>query len=215
MTPVATETLYGSSREKVMLALTELAAERGYAETTIADIVERSGVGEETFRTLFADKEACAVAAENAILSEVVASVSSSYLADRAELDSALLGVMSILELMARKPSYAFFGYVGARQMSPPSVFSIYETGHKVLVAMLERGWEYAELAVPPRRAALAALGGAEAIVRREVVAGRAERLPRLLPDLVYAATVPFLGQDEALRLADRGRELLRDRPWS
>lgn len=214
MTQVATETLYGSSRERVLLALTELAAERGYAETTVEDVVERSGVGEETFYALFADKEACAVAAENAILSEVVASVSSSYLPDRAELDSALLGVKSILELMARKPSYAYFGYVGARQMSPPSVFSIYETGHKVLVAMLERGWEYAELEVQPGRAALAALGGAEAIVRREVVAGRAERLPRLLPDLVYSATIPFLGQEEALRLARRGRELLRDSPW-
>jgi len=214
MTPVATETLYGSSRERVLLALTELAAERGYRDTTVENIVERAGVGEDTFRTLFADKEACAVAAENAILSEVVASVSSSYLADRAELDSALLGVKSILELMARKPSYAYFGYVGARQMSPPSVFSIYETGHKVLVAMLERGWEYAELEVQPGRAALAALGGAEAIVRREVVGGRAERLPRLLPDLAYSATVSFLGQDEALRLTERGRDLLRDSPW-
>jgi hypothetical protein len=44
--------------------------------------------------------------------------------------------------------------------------------------------------------------------VRREIAAGRAERLPSMLPDLVYAGTVPFLGQEEALRLARRGQDL-------
>lgn len=215
MTQTAIETLYSSSRERILLALTELMAEQGYSETTVADVVERAEVDEEVFHSLFGDKASCAVAAENAILSEVVAAVSSSYQADRPELDSVLLGVKAILELMARKPSYAFFGYVGARQMSPPPVFEIYDTGQKVLVAMLERGWEYSQLEIQPGRAALGALGGAEAIIRREVIAGRAEGLPRLLPDLTYAATVPFLGQEEALRLAQRGRELLNDTPWA
>ena len=50
-----------------------------------------------------------------------------------------------------------------------------------------------------------ASLGAAEAVVRREVVAGRAEEFPRLLP---YGATVAFLGQAEALRVSRREREL-------
>jgi hypothetical protein len=48
-------------------------------------------------------------------------------------------------------------------------------------------------------------------VVRRELIAGRPESLPGLLPDFVYAATVPFLGQEEATRLARRGRELLAE----
>ncbi len=80
---------------------------------------------------------------------------------------------------------------------------------------MIERLWRYSELDVQPRHAASAALGGAEAVVRAEIVAGRGSELPALLPGLVYGATVPFLGQEEAMRLARQGRELLAGSEWA
>jgi hypothetical protein len=39
-------------------------------------------------------------------------------------------------------------------------------------------------------------------LVFHEVAAGRAERLPTLLPDIVYLAIAPFAGHEEALRQA-------------
>jgi len=212
---VATKVISDSNRERVLLAMTELVGEVGYAEVEVEQIVERAGVTEEEFASMFADKEECGIAVQNAILADVVAAVSTSYSPDRSEMDSVVSGVQAILELMARKPSFAHFGYIGARQMSPHRVFAVYDAGHKIMEAMLERGWEYSDLNEQPRTAGLGALGAAEAIVRREIAGGRAGELPRLLPDLVYAATVPFLGQEEALRLAQRGRELLRGTEWA
>jgi hypothetical protein len=65
-------------------------------------------------------------------------------------------------------------------------------------------------------------VGGAEAVIRREIVAGRREELPRLLPDFIYGATVGFLGQEEgflgqeeAMRLSRQGRELLSGTRWA
>jgi hypothetical protein len=79
-----------------------------------------------------------------------------------------------------------------------------------MLEVMLDRGRDYSLGGGQPAKTALGILGGAQALVRREVALGRAERLPQLLPECVYIATVPFLGQREALRLARQAQELLR-----
>jgi hypothetical protein len=66
----------------------------------------------------------------------------------------------------------------------------------------------------PERSAALpsaivGALGGAELVMRGEIMAGRAERLPQLLPGFTYLATLPYLGDEEALRVSRRTEELV------
>jgi AcrR family transcriptional regulator len=193
-------------RAEILEAYTVLFAERGYAEATLAETAERVGVPLAEVRAHFADEEACALAAENAALAEVVLAVSRTYQPDRPEIDSVIAGIAAILELMAAQPGLAYIGFIGARQMAPESVRSIHQTGREMVGAMLERGWDYSGSGPRPAGVARAMLGGAEALVRREVAAGRAERLPALLPDCVYIATVPFVGQDAALRLAAQAR---------
>jgi AcrR family transcriptional regulator len=204
-----------SERDRLLTAMAELCLEVGFADTTIEGLVERAGVSREKFSELFDDDKAeCLVAAVNSIMGETVSVVSGAYSADTSELDSALLGVKAILELMAAQPSYANLGYIVARQSAPQRVHAIYDTGIMVLVVMLERLREYGENDAAPPKAARAALGGAEAVVRREIGAGRVEELPRLLPDLVYGATVAFLGQEDALRLSRRARGMLDETRW-
>jgi hypothetical protein len=79
--------------------------------------------------------------------------------------------------------------------------------------ALLERLWDYSSIEVSPAPAARAVLGSAEAVVRREIVAGRIDSLPRLLPDFTYGAMVPFVGQEDALKLSRQARELLAGTP--
>jgi hypothetical protein len=62
-----------------------------------------------------------------------------------------------------------------------------------------------------PPSAIRGAIGGAEALIRRELLAGRPERLPELLPDIIYGMLAPYLDQQEALRYAGLARELLND----
>jgi AcrR family transcriptional regulator len=204
-----------SERQRLLEAMAELCAERGYGETSVEAIVERAGVKRRRFEKFFDGVEDCVVAADNAIFSQILAEVSGAYSADLPEWDSGMLGIKAILEMMAANPSSAYLGFVGVRQMGPPKVFEVYRSGIQMLTMMVERLWEHSELEVQPRSAARAALGACEAVVRAEIVAGRCHRLPELLPDLLYAATVPFLGQEQALALARRGRELLRGGPWS
>lgn len=203
-----------SDRDRTLRAMSSLCAERGYLETTVAQVAERAGISEEAFHELFADKEACTIAALNAILSEVMAAVASSYSSDRSEWDSMLVGIKAILELLAANPSLAYLSNITGRQMASEKVRASQEPTTHLLYAMIERFWSYSGSNTQPAAVAVAALGGPAAVVRREIAQGRAEDLPRLLPDCIYAATVSFLGQSEALRLARRGRELLAQTAW-
>jgi AcrR family transcriptional regulator len=194
--------------------MAELCAEQGFEQTTVAQVSSRAGVDAEVFDGLFADLEECLLAVVSALLGEVVSVIGATYSPDRAEWESGLRGMLAILELMAAHPSFAYLAYIGARQMAPPRVLQATEAGSGVITAMLERLWEHSDATAQPALSARAALGGAEAVARREVAAGRAEGLPRLLPDFVYGVAVPFLGQARALGLARRAREMLRGTAW-
>ncbi len=199
-----------SERQRLLVAMTELCAKQGYIETSVDQVIAQAGVSAAHFDQLFGSKEECLLAAVNEIMGETVRVVASSISVDRSEWDSALYGVKAILELMAARPASAHLGYIGARQMGPDRARGIYVAGVRMLAVLIERLWEYSESQVQPARAAVAVMGGAEALIRREIVAGRVDELPRLLPDITYAATVPFLGQEEAMRLFRRAQEVLR-----
>jgi AcrR family transcriptional regulator len=212
---VKTELFTPSDRGLILQAAADLCADQGYAETTPRQVAERAGVPAEVFAEMFGDDlEACILAAVQAIVGEVMSAVAASYSADRSEWDSGLLGIKALLELMAANPSFARLAYIGSRQMATPRVHEAYEGAANLLSAMIDRLRENSVGFEAPRAAGRASLGAAEAVVRAEISAGRIEGIPSLLPDLAYGATVSFLGQEEALRFAARGRELLRGTPW-
>lgn len=200
-----------SERDRAVSAMARLCAERGYPETTIDDVLELARIDRDTFDRHFNSKEDCLLAAVNAIMTETVSVVGASYSGDRSEWDSGLIGIRAILQLMSANPSFAYVGYITSRQMAEAKVRDVRDSGVGLLCTMLDRLRSYSPDNRAPETAAAAAFGGAEALMRKEVAEGRTEQLERLLPDLIYGATVPFLGQEEALRLARRGRKLTED----
>lgn len=64
-------------------------------------------------------------------------------------------------------------------------------------------GRGHAEAAVRRR------LDGAEFVMRREIMMGQGERLPRLLPSFVFLVLLPHLGHAEALDASERAARLL------
>jgi AcrR family transcriptional regulator len=57
------EQLRASQRGRLICAVTDSVADKGYAATSVADVIERAGVSRKTFYAHFADKEACFLAA--------------------------------------------------------------------------------------------------------------------------------------------------------
>jgi hypothetical protein len=59
------------------------------------------------------------------------------------------------------------------------------------------------------QRAVLAALDGAEMVMRGELVNGNGSGLPRLMPSFIFLVALPIVGQDRALELSRRSAELI------
>ena len=53
------EEVVGSQRDRMLRALAEAVAEKGYAKTSVADVLTRAGVSRETFYEQFSSKEDC------------------------------------------------------------------------------------------------------------------------------------------------------------
>ena len=201
--------LADGERDRIIRATAELSSAVGYGEMTESDIVARARVSQSSFAEHFDSKQAAAQAAIEAILAAVVEIMGRLFSPDRSEVESYLLGISSILELMEEEPPFAYISYIAARQMMTPPLKDRLDSGSNLLAAMLDRLRDQSPQGRQPPLTARAALGGAEAVVRREVAEGRSKTLTRLVPDFIYAATVPFLGQGEALRFARLAKELL------
>jgi AcrR family transcriptional regulator len=207
-TAISTGILSSSERDRLLSAMADCCAGLGYEGTGIADVLERAGLQRESFDSHFESKEDCALAALNQIVSETLAAVATSG-ATGTEPERRVAQIRAILELMSARPSFARLGYIEARQGGTPRMRDAYQSAAHVLALMMERLEGTGPR--PPAKAARAALGGAEAVVRRELAAGNAGALPKLLPDFVYAALVPFVGQREALRQSRLARKLLAE----
>ena len=201
--PSMTSPRRGSQRERLLNALAESCATRGYGATTIAAICGPAGVSRATFYELFKDKDDCMRAAMEVALAEATSAVAGAHEPGK-EWPALVRDVAAaLLELLAGEPAYARLALVEAPSAGPDAR-ALYTSGLRVLEAVLERGRGAPGAAPIPASAARAALAAAESLVVGRILAGEGGRLPELLPDVVYIVTVPYLGQEAALRAAER-----------
>ncbi|HEV3362842.1 MAG TPA: TetR/AcrR family transcriptional regulator [Acidimicrobiia bacterium] len=98
-----------SQRARLIDAMAHVVAEKGYAATTVADVVERAGVSRRTFYEQFADKEACFLATYDAGLTAVLTRIREAVEVNPAApwRERARAGVESFLALLASEPAFA------------------------------------------------------------------------------------------------------------
>lgn len=197
-----------SDRERILAAMATSCAANGYADASVEDVLRRTGLDRAAFERHFADKEDCALEAVDEMLTETTRAVTAAIKPDLADWQRLIRATHAVLELLAARPSYARLAYVEARHAMPAAAYERYAAIIRVMAALLERARGYATRNTPSL-ATRAAIGGAALLIRRELIAGRADRLPELLPDIIYGTVVPFLPQQEALRYSDLARELI------
>jgi hypothetical protein len=202
-----TDVLSQPDRDRLLTALAELCTERGLEEIGLSRLATRASISVDRLAEIFpGGVEECLLSAVNAMIGRsagVAAQVER-----RSGLDAALLVITELLELVAHRERESYLTFVVARQGATPRVWEAYERGMSMAVLLLERLAYEAGGVQAAGRSGRAAIGGAEALVRRELVSGRAEQIARQGPVLVYAACVPLLGQEEATALARRTLEL-------
>ena len=198
-----------SQRERILVAMAETCAEKGYGATTIADICEPAGVSRATFYELFKDKEDCFHAAMELSLADAMGRIVEVYSPDKPWATTVRDAAAAFLDLLASRPDFARMALVEAPSASERGL-ELYASGKRVLQSLLDRARnDPVEEQAIPSSAGRAALAAAESLIVGQILAGNAERLRELLPDIVYITTVPYLGQDEALRQSRAAEKLV------
>jgi AcrR family transcriptional regulator len=189
-----------SERERLLEAMVRVAAAKGYQGATVADVVEAADLPRPTFEAMFADKEACFLESYDAVIDVLVAHVTSAYESAAGEpwpqrLSAAMAALIDLLSIEA-----------DIARMVMVEVTAVGEEARIRYRAALDRftflfdeGRDFSPRAAElPADTGRFAIGAATAIVFDEVRAGRISELRRILPDLVFAMLMPFLGPEDA-----------------
>jgi AcrR family transcriptional regulator len=178
--------------------MVECCAEKTYAGTTIADVVSNASVSRTTFYKLFNDKRDCFDAAVTLCIDRVAATLTGATSGYYSPAEATRRGVVAGLGLLAAEPGLALV--LGGDVIGvDPQLVHRYSA---ITVPALEAMWERAGAATGKHLSPGLAFGRAQLLIFHEVVGGHPERLPALVPDIVYLAIAPFAGHDEALRQA-------------
>jgi AcrR family transcriptional regulator len=186
-----------SRRDRILTAMIRVVGRKGYDATSVADVIAEADTSRTTFYKHFEDKHDCFLVAYDRMVERVFATVVAECEGEQPWLPRVRKGLATLVEIFSREPELARTAVVEvaaagaeARQRHWNAVARLTEyldTGRR-----LESG---AEL---PEHISTMAIGAVSGLIFDELVAGRTARLPELMPDLLFAMLVPYIGPTAA-----------------
>jgi AcrR family transcriptional regulator len=189
------EQVESSQRERLLAAMCDAVAERGYAATSVADVIGRARVSRETFYRYFADKQDCFHAAHDRGVETLLAAMADalSPAAALSPLERLDRATERYLEVLAAHPAIARTFLVEVYAAGPAALqrrTEVQDAFVDVIAGMLETTTEH------QRFACRMYVGAASALITNMVSLGRFDELPALREPLVAVVA-------DALRLRD------------
>lgn len=189
-----------NQRDRITAGMITAVVEHGYHGATISRITEAAGVSRRTFYGYYSGKEECFIATFQVIRDhlEAAARAAAEGEAEWPAKVRARLGAM--LEAFAANPDLVTYTMV-APQAAGGEPAEFYRGELDRALAVLTEGAP-PEIHEPSPAAEQGLIGAVSGLIVREARAGHGDRLPQLLPDLLELVLAPYLGREEALRLA-------------
>jgi AcrR family transcriptional regulator len=177
-------------RRRIMDAIAELTAERGYEATKIGDIVRRAGVARKTLYDNFDGKEQVFLAAFDSAVEEAVRRIEEDCAAVEGGWEARVqAGLAAFLRYVAENPALARTCMIEALSATPAAT-ERYEQAMQRFVEMTR--------AVVPQDERLpgtieeSLIGGVAWILYQQIRRGDAEKAEDLLPELSEFMLAPF-----------------------
>jgi len=191
-----------NQRERIVTALVDCVAERGYNATTVARITKAASVSRRTFYEHFADKEACFLAAYAMVADHIVDSMQAAAASFDEWPQQVRAALATMLRFLAGEPELARLCMIEP-VAAGGEIAACHRATMQRFVEILRAGRpEHSGDRPLPEVTEETLVGGVVSLIVREISAGQAKRLEKLLPDLVELVLAPYLGVEEAERLA-------------
>jgi AcrR family transcriptional regulator len=195
------ELVIENQRARLVSSMIETVAELGYGKATIAKVIKAAKISRRTFYESFANKEDCYRAAYEATFE---------YLRDRvlttaSEEDwpgSVRAGIGALLESLASHPKLASFFLVSPASVGDEIAARHHLAMRELVEALVSTAPKKTAKGVAAETRVEALAGGLSRLTGMKVSAGRSDELPALLPDLVELFLRPYVGSEEAVRVA-------------
>lgn len=199
------EKVVENQRERLFAAMVATTAAKGYAQTSIGDLAELSGVSSRTFYDLFADREACFLATLDAILAPTEAITVAQMAKDGSWEERAAATVAVFIKMVVAQPAAARLCFVESYAVGPAATARVDEA--MVVFEELLKGAfeEQPERLGMPDEMTRAMIGGIRKVVHTRLHRGTEAELLDLLPDLVELG-LNYRPPSEPLRGAPKRR---------
>jgi AcrR family transcriptional regulator len=196
-----------TQRARMLEAMVQAVAEKGYARVAVADVIERAGVSRQTFYEQFANKEECFLAAYDAGVDRLLARIDEA-LAELAPdwLAAARRAVEAYLEAMAASPGFArafLIEVLGAGPQALTRRDAVQERFAAQLAAIHRRARaDIPEIPAVAPHTFRAAVGAAGELVTAHVLEYDAATLPELTDAILDVHLALLVGRELAARIA-------------
>lgn len=194
------ELIRAIQRERLIVAMLNAAADLGYLETNVQDVIDRAGVSRPTFYEHFSNKEDCFLAAFDTSAERLRTVVhSAAREGGRVWRDRVRLGLEALLRFASREPDTARTMVVEARAASAAAVRRRVE----LLDAFAQCLESEARELLPKSRSHTALtssgiVGGVESLLYSRLCKQEYDQLESLLPSLMYFVVLPYEGHEAA-----------------
>jgi AcrR family transcriptional regulator len=185
--------------DPVATALVELIAERGYEATDIEAVIRRAGIERAEFDRRFADKEDCVLKVYEAFIADFEAEVRAAYEAFPDWPTSLRAAAYAAADWMEERPQTARFGGVDVLYARNEMIRVRREEVFQYCAGLIDAGRAVApDPAAVPEAAPIMAIGAVAQMLTQRMQRGVDLESPRMVPELMYAAVKPYLGEDAA-----------------
>lgn len=189
-------------RERLFVATVELVAKRGYRDTSVDRIVEDAEISKTAFYKLYKGKEDCFLAAFDRIVEEGIEALSAAASAEEGWPEEMATGLSCLLDLIVADPPRARVALVEV-QAAGPRAYRRYKDAVDKATPKLGEGRIFSkEAAALSSTLEEAILGGIIWIVHQRLVKGELDEVDSLREEMIQIALSPYLGDEEAKRLA-------------
>jgi AcrR family transcriptional regulator len=194
-------------------ALVEIVAERGYEATDVDAVIARAGITMAEFRARFADKEDCVQQVFEGFIEDFLMQVRGAFEAEERWPTSLRAAAYATTDWIDDHPATARFGMVDVLAARNEMIRVRREEIFVYCAGLIDAGRALApEPAAVPESAAVMAIGAVVQIVARRMQTGGDLELGRLVPELMYGAVRPYLGEEAARAELDAPRPARRRR---
>jgi AcrR family transcriptional regulator len=196
------EQVEADQRARIHTALGPAMAEHGYQQMTVEHLVRGAGISRRTFYELFEDKSDAFCAAHGEALERLAECAGAAAGAQRAWPEQIRAAVEAALIWASQNPDRA--GLLCAEPLTAgPQMAYCHDALTERFSPCLDRGRGLGGFQTPPGQAEML-LAGIASLLATRLGAGASEALPDLAPQVTQLLLAPYVGTEEARRVAGR-----------